>query len=301
MDHLGAGARPGLPFAPKKAVNNLQQQQQVPVPPPPQQQQNRPTKSEEFDEPPPPYQPISGSSDVDVPAGAPPVNTSTYPPPSSSQTVDDAAATTYPKEKESYKPEEPTQYGESSSSNPMQRSISAENTVSSPAAEAAPPPPPPPPPPAAETAAPATVETMQPKSMPSETLDETVNSKPLPSFEPNTGPAEVPASIEPVADEPKESGSVARMVAAMQAASLAKQEAPSADEYPTNVKPEGENNTSIVVAKYDYVATQPSDLSFYEGDHITVTKRLDDRQCWWEGEVNGQKGFFPANYTDDLN
>ncbi|ORE09723.1 DUF500-domain-containing protein [Rhizopus microsporus var. microsporus] len=56
---------------------------------------------------------------------------------------------------------------------------------------------------------------------------------------------------------------------------------------------------SLVIAKYDYSATRPNDLSFSAGDHIIVTKRLPDRNCWWEGEIGNRRGFFPANYTED--
>ena len=60
------------------------------------------------------------------------------------------------------------------------------------------------------------------------------------------------------------------------------------------------NSLTVVVAKYDYTGDQPTDLSFQAGDHIIVTKRLDDRQSWWEGEIGDRRGFFPANYTDEL-
>lgn len=56
---------------------------------------------------------------------------------------------------------------------------------------------------------------------------------------------------------------------------------------------------SLVIAKYDYSATRPNDLSFSAGDHIIVTKKLPDRNCWWEGEIGNRRGFFPANYTED--
>ncbi|CEP16617.1 hypothetical protein [Parasitella parasitica] len=65
-------------------------------------------------------------------------------------------------------------------------------------------------------------------------------------------------------------------------------------------KPLAEEARTVVVAKYDYTGDQPTDLSFEAGDHIIVTKRLDDRQSWWEGEIGNRRGFFPANYTDEL-
>ena len=57
---------------------------------------------------------------------------------------------------------------------------------------------------------------------------------------------------------------------------------------------------TVVVAKYDYHSDSPSDLTFSAGDHIIVTKRLDDRQAWWEGEIGTKRGFFPANYTEEI-
>ncbi|OBZ87589.1 SH3 domain-containing YSC84-like protein 1 [Choanephora cucurbitarum] len=61
-----------------------------------------------------------------------------------------------------------------------------------------------------------------------------------------------------------------------------------------------EDNMSVVVAKFDFHSQEPSDLSFSKGDHIIVLKRLPDRESWWEGEIGSRRGFFPANYTHDL-
>ncbi|KAG2194130.1 hypothetical protein INT47_004200 [Mucor saturninus] len=63
---------------------------------------------------------------------------------------------------------------------------------------------------------------------------------------------------------------------------------------------EEEEPMTVVVAKYDYHGDSPSDLQFSAGDHIIVIKRLEDRQSWWEGEIGTRRGFFPANYTQDL-
>ncbi|KAJ4343715.1 hypothetical protein N0V95_006545 [Ascochyta clinopodiicola] len=51
-----------------------------------------------------------------------------------------------------------------------------------------------------------------------------------------------------------------------------------------------------VTAMYDFDSHTSGDLSFREGDRIRVIKKTDSSQDWWEGEVNGQKGSFPANY-----
>lgn len=65
-------------------------------------------------------------------------------------------------------------------------------------------------------------------------------------------------------------------------------------------RPLEEEPMTVVVAKYDYHGDSPSDLQFSAGDHIIVIKRLEDRQSWWEGEIGTRRGFFPANYTQDL-
>jgi amphiphysin len=55
-------------------------------------------------------------------------------------------------------------------------------------------------------------------------------------------------------------------------------------------------NFDYVVAVYDFPGQDPGDLPFREGDKIRVTKRTDSDNDWWEGELRGRKGSFPANY-----
>jgi hypothetical protein len=43
-------------------------------------------------------------------------------------------------------------------------------------------------------------------------------------------------------------------------------------------------------ALYDYTSAQAGDLSFREGDIITVTEKTDSSEDWWTGKVNGQSG-----------
>jgi len=50
-------------------------------------------------------------------------------------------------------------------------------------------------------------------------------------------------------------------------------------------------------ALYDYDATTADELSFREGDIITILQK--DPAGWWEGEFNGQKGWVPANYVQE--
>jgi len=52
-------------------------------------------------------------------------------------------------------------------------------------------------------------------------------------------------------------------------------------------------------ALYDYDAENPDDLSFKEGDIITVLDKTDP-SGWFEGEVNGVRGFFPSNFVEEI-
>jgi len=51
-----------------------------------------------------------------------------------------------------------------------------------------------------------------------------------------------------------------------------------------------------VVALYDFRGSEQGDLPFREGDRIRVVKRTESTDDWWDGELNGRKGSFPANY-----
>jgi hypothetical protein len=57
----------------------------------------------------------------------------------------------------------------------------------------------------------------------------------------------------------------------------------------------------FVTATFDYApdgeGTEP-ELAFKTGDVITVLAR--DDEGWWEGELNGKRGLFPANYTSGI-
>ncbi|KAL8648541.1 MAG: hypothetical protein Q9226_005949 [Calogaya cf. arnoldii] len=51
-----------------------------------------------------------------------------------------------------------------------------------------------------------------------------------------------------------------------------------------------------VVALYDFGGQGQGDLVFGEGDRIRVVKKTDSTDDWWEGELKGVQGSFPANY-----
>ncbi|XP_053200836.1 growth factor receptor-bound protein 2-like [Panonychus citri] len=52
----------------------------------------------------------------------------------------------------------------------------------------------------------------------------------------------------------------------------------------------------LVQAMYDFTPQENGELGFKRGDVITVTDNSD--QNWWEGEIEGRKGYFPATYVE---
>jgi amphiphysin len=57
-----------------------------------------------------------------------------------------------------------------------------------------------------------------------------------------------------------------------------------------------QNSGLFAVALYPFEGQGKGDLSFIEGDQIKVVKKTDSTDDWWEGELRGVKGSFPANY-----
>lgn len=51
------------------------------------------------------------------------------------------------------------------------------------------------------------------------------------------------------------------------------------------------------VALYQYLSTEPGDLSFNQGDVIIVLKADGE---WWTGTKDGQTGIFPANFVKKM-
>lgn len=49
-------------------------------------------------------------------------------------------------------------------------------------------------------------------------------------------------------------------------------------------------------AMFDYSSDVPDDLSFNTGDVIKVKKKISEE--WFEGEINGRVGMFPAAYVE---
>jgi lipid-binding SYLF domain-containing protein len=77
---------------------------------------------------------------------------------------------------------------------------------------------------------------------------------------------------------------------------------------PTSKKPTfgfGEKRAATVganqaVAKFSFDADQPGDLAFKKGDIITITKRTDNENDWWTGQMGDKTGIFPSNYVEVL-
>lgn len=65
---------------------------------------------------------------------------------------------------------------------------------------------------------------------------------------------------------------------------------------PTKPKPKPKPREEFVVALYDFDGEGAGDLSFREGDRIKIVKKTETDLDWWDGEVNGVRGSFPANY-----
>ncbi|XP_077370404.1 SH3 domain-containing YSC84-like protein 1 [Festucalex cinctus] len=59
----------------------------------------------------------------------------------------------------------------------------------------------------------------------------------------------------------------------------------------------GASETLVVTAVHAFAGQQPGDLSFQPGDRITIITKTENQYDWWEGQLGGRKGIFPANYV----
>ncbi|EME84822.1 uncharacterized protein MYCFIDRAFT_98114, partial [Pseudocercospora fijiensis CIRAD86] len=65
---------------------------------------------------------------------------------------------------------------------------------------------------------------------------------------------------------------------------------------PVPVKRIGSSQGTYVTALYDFEGQTADDLPFREGDKIKVIKKTQSTDDWWDGELRGRRGQFPANY-----
>jgi hypothetical protein len=50
--------------------------------------------------------------------------------------------------------------------------------------------------------------------------------------------------------------------------------------------------------EYGYTAQQGDELTISPGDVVNIIEKYDED--WWQGELNGQIGIFPASYVKDV-
>ncbi|RMJ20975.1 SH3 domain-containing protein [Aspergillus sp. HF37] len=58
------------------------------------------------------------------------------------------------------------------------------------------------------------------------------------------------------------------------------------------------SNALYVTALYDFDGQGAGDLAFSEGDRIRVVEKSGSTDDWWQGELRGVQGSFPANYVE---
>ncbi|XP_076834298.1 SH3 domain-containing YSC84-like protein 1 isoform X2 [Brachyhypopomus gauderio] len=72
---------------------------------------------------------------------------------------------------------------------------------------------------------------------------------------------------------------------------------PSLSSWPMESPGQASGGPLMVTAIHAFSGQQPGDLSFGVGDRIKVLTKTDAQYDWWEGELRGQVGIFPANFV----
>ncbi|TLD07834.1 hypothetical protein PgNI_10479 [Pyricularia grisea] len=80
------------------------------------------------------------------------------------------------------------------------------------------------------------------------------------------------------------------------AASIAAKKKPPPPPPPKPRIPAAKPPDEFVVAMFAFPGQGKGDLSFEAGDRIRIIKKTQTADDWWEGEIDGRKGSFPANY-----
>ncbi|EEQ34183.1 hypothetical protein McanMca71_004975 [Microsporum canis] len=97
----------------------------------------------------------------------------------------------------------------------------------------------------------------------------------------------IPTSTKPIqATTPSMAG-----IASLAAAAAKKKPPP-----PPPPRTPSASQIQFVTALYDFGGQGAGDLVFKEGDRIRVIKKTDSTDDWWQGELRGVRGSFPANY-----
>lgn len=56
-------------------------------------------------------------------------------------------------------------------------------------------------------------------------------------------------------------------------------------------------NNGVVYALWDYSAEFNDELSFHEGESVTILRRDNQEETdWWWASLYGQEGYVPKNY-----
>lgn len=72
---------------------------------------------------------------------------------------------------------------------------------------------------------------------------------------------------------------------------------PSLDSWDAESSGQASGGALVATAVHAFSGQQPGDLSFAAGDRITVITKTESQYDWWEGELRGQVGIFPANFV----
>lgn len=77
---------------------------------------------------------------------------------------------------------------------------------------------------------------------------------------------------------------------------------PSQSQAPAPAQPVASGTTAATVSRvralFDFVASDPDELTFRKGDIIAVLESV--YKDWWKGLLRGQTGIFPLNYVEKL-
>ncbi|OQE12617.1 hypothetical protein PENVUL_c001G08076 [Penicillium vulpinum] len=110
---------------------------------------------------------------------------------------------------------------------------------------------------------------------------------PRPSFMPSPQPTPIPSGVVRSPAGPNIDCFQAKV--SPMAAAIGKKKPP---------PPPPASRPDFVTALYDFDGQGDGDLVFREGDRIRIVRKTQSTDDWWEGELRGQKGPFPANYVE---